>query len=213
MNAAEAYTRELSKPDYAPLDYDEERKLLHAFFQGDEDARDKLIKSNLRFVSKVARAFGAPDDREECMDLIQEGNFGLIYALPRYKMTNTCRLCSYAFHWIRFFIRSTVTCGEYKHTVLLPDYPNLAVEADTTSTIARDDLERFLRKHMTAKEVYVLIEKYYLVEGRKPKNLEEIAVELRCTSMNVGFIRKSAIQKLQKVKEEFEAFSLGLDYG
>ena len=64
-----------------------------------EQARQKLIEANLRLVITVARKYQGPD--VDMMDLIQEGNLGLIHAVEKFDYTRGYRFSTYAFWWIR----------------------------------------------------------------------------------------------------------------
>jgi RNA polymerase primary sigma factor len=77
----------------------EERELVRRKGLGDESARRRLIESNLRLVVAVARGYakgGAP-----LLDLIQEGNVGLIRAVEKFDGSRGTRLSTYAMWWIR----------------------------------------------------------------------------------------------------------------
>lgn len=81
------------------LSPDEEVELAKRIKEGDEIARDKLIKGNLRFVISVAKQFsqsGLP-----LTDLINEGNIGLIKAAEKFDETKGFKFISYAVWWIR----------------------------------------------------------------------------------------------------------------
>jgi len=212
LNAAELYTRELAKHIYDPLPYNIEREHLVKYQEThDESIRNVLVRTNLRFVVSVVKGFGVAGERVEAMDLIQEGNYGLIYSVPRYKIVNNCRLCSYSLHWIKFFARALVQTKDFHNTTAVDevefrDNPDLVSESVLAET-AQKDLEQFLRQYMEPKEAYVLIQNFCTFDGaKKPKNLEEVAIELRCTAMNVLWLRKTGLEKLQKHRDEFEEF-------
>jgi len=74
--------------------------------QGDIEAAQKLVLSNLRFVVRIARGYsgyGLP-----LADLIQEGNIGLMKAIKRFDSAHKVRLVSFAVHWIRAEIHEFV---------------------------------------------------------------------------------------------------------
>jgi RNA polymerase primary sigma factor len=77
----------------------EERGLALQVEDGDEDARLRMIESNLRLVVKIAKRYvnrGLP-----LLDLIEEGNLGLIRAVERFRAAKECRFSTYATWWIR----------------------------------------------------------------------------------------------------------------
>jgi len=87
---------------YPLLERKEEVELARLSGEGNKDALQKLIKANLRLVVKIARSYLAPDI--QFMDLIQEGNMGLMHAAEKFDYTKNVRFCTYAGWWIRQFI-------------------------------------------------------------------------------------------------------------
>jgi RNA polymerase primary sigma factor len=83
----------------ALLTAEEERELSSRVFKGDEEARRRLIEANLRLVVKIARGFVTPD--MPLLDLIQEGNVGLIKAAEKFDGTRNVRFSTYASWWIK----------------------------------------------------------------------------------------------------------------
>ncbi len=76
-----------------------EKELAQRIETGDKAARNKMIESNLRLVVKIAKRYinrGLP-----FLDLIEEGNLGLIKAVERFSLTKECRFSTYATWWIR----------------------------------------------------------------------------------------------------------------
>ena len=81
------------------LDEEEEKELGRRSAQGDETARKRLAEGNLRLVVSLARHFtgrGVP-----LLDLIQEGNMGLMHAAEKYDYQKENRFSTYAAWWIR----------------------------------------------------------------------------------------------------------------
>ena len=92
---------------YPVLSREEENKLaLQYRDRMDEQAGQILITSNLRFVIKVA--LGYRNYGVKLMDLIQEGNIGLMKAVERYDPDKGYRLISYAIWWIRAYIQNYI---------------------------------------------------------------------------------------------------------
>jgi RNA polymerase primary sigma factor len=91
------YLQEISV--YPLIDREEEARLARLIRKGDEEALNKLVRSNLRFVVSVAKKYqnqGVP-----LSDLINEGNLGLIRAAHKFDETKGIKFISYAVWWIR----------------------------------------------------------------------------------------------------------------
>jgi RNA polymerase primary sigma factor len=81
------------------LTFKEELELAERIQQGEKACWRRLVESNLRLVVKIARAYVNPD--LPLMDLIQEGNLGLIHAAERYDPARKVRFSTYANWWIK----------------------------------------------------------------------------------------------------------------
>ena len=91
------YLKEISQ--YPLIDRAEEARLAKLIRKGEEEALNKLVRSNLRFVVSVAKKYqnqGVP-----LSDLINEGNLGLIRAAHKFDETKGIKFISYAVWWIR----------------------------------------------------------------------------------------------------------------
>lgn len=81
------------------LTFEEELELSRKIQRGDELAKQKLIEANLRLVVKIARAYMTGD--VSLLDLVQEGNLGLIKAASKYDHRKNVRFSTYAAWWIK----------------------------------------------------------------------------------------------------------------
>ena len=81
------------------LTAEEEKDLSRRILQGDKAARENLINSNLRLVVKIARGYLTHD--MDLLDLIQEGNLGLIKAAEKFDFRKNVRFSTYASFWIK----------------------------------------------------------------------------------------------------------------
>ena len=94
----------------------EEKKYARRIRKGDEAARHRMIESNLRLVVKIARRYinrGLP-----LLDLIEEGNLGLIHAVKKFDPERGFRFSTYATWWIRQTIERAIM--NQSRTVRLP---------------------------------------------------------------------------------------------
>jgi RNA polymerase primary sigma factor len=108
------YLREIGQVKL--LTREEEVALARRVQQGDAAAREHMIKANLRLVVKIARDYegqGLP-----LLDLISEGNIGLMKAVERYDLTRGVKLSSYAAYWIKQGIRRAL--ANLSKTIRLP---------------------------------------------------------------------------------------------
>lgn len=97
MNILETYLRDISRYPQ-PITQEQELTLALRARQGDTEAREQLIHAHLRMVVNIARQYQRPG--VEMLDLIQEGNIGLITAVDKFDPTQGHRLTTLAFYWI-----------------------------------------------------------------------------------------------------------------
>jgi RNA polymerase sigma factor (sigma-70 family) len=99
------YLREVG--NYPLLNAKEEIELADKVKAGDAEARSRLILCNLRLVVNVAKRY--QNQGVGLMDLIEEGNLGLIKGVERFDPSRKCRFSTYATWWIRQLINRAVT--------------------------------------------------------------------------------------------------------
>ena len=109
-----AYLEEISR--FKLLEFEEELDLSRRIEKGDKDALNALINANLRLVVKIAKAYVSAE--MGLMDLIQEGNLGLIKAAEKYDYRKEVRFSTYASWWIKQSITRSIT--NKKRAIRLP---------------------------------------------------------------------------------------------
>lgn len=84
------------------LEREEERLLFERYLAGDRRAGNRLVECNLRLVAKIAGKFSR--SRTPFLDLVQEGNIGLMHALRKFDPGFGTRFSTYASYWIRAYM-------------------------------------------------------------------------------------------------------------
>lgn len=110
------YLREIGR--FELLSADEEQQLARDMAAGQLRARERMIVSNLRLVVKVAQEYA--DVGLPLIDLIQEGNIGLMEAIERFDPERGYRLSTYAAWWIRRSILAALS--QHARMIRIPDY-------------------------------------------------------------------------------------------
>ena len=103
---------------YDPIKKEEEEDVVRKAQEGDEDARDRLVTSNLRLVAKVAMKYSKSGTNY--IDLIQEGTIGLIKAIDKYDFDKGHSFSSYAVWWIKRDIINSI--ANRINTIKIPNY-------------------------------------------------------------------------------------------
>ncbi len=148
-HSLERYLSEISQIPL--LNPEEEVHLTRSVHEGNRDALNKLVQANLRFVVKVAKEYqnqGLP-----LVDLIHEGNLGLIKAANRFDETRGFRFISYAVWWIRQSIMQAL--AEHARIVRLP--LNRVGVINKVNVVTRELSQQFDREP-TAEEISQALE-------------------------------------------------------
>ena len=162
--AFKLYLREIGQ--VALLTPDEEIALAVRIQKGDEEARDQMIKANLRLVVKIAHDYeglGLP-----LLDLINEGNIGLMKAVERFDPTKGSKLSTYSAWWIKQAIKRSL--ANQSKTIRLPVH-------------LVDKISKLKRTALKLQEAL----------GREPTD-EELGEEMEMDALKVARLRRAAIR-------------------
>ena len=165
-SSATAYTLYLREIGQTSLITPAEEVVLAKRIQkGDEAARENMIKANLRLVVKIAREY--EDYGVPLLDLINEGNIGLMKAVERFDPTKGAKLSTYAAWWIKQAIRRALS--NQSKTIRLPVHVG-------------DKLLHIRRAATRLEEEF----------GREP-TLEELAAEVDMAPTRLAALRTAAV--------------------
>lgn len=140
----ETYLREINET--ALLTADEEKELSRRISEGDNEARDRMVRANLRLVVNIARSYtgkGLP-----LPDLIEEGNLGVLRAVEGFDPDMNTRFSTYASYWIKQSIKRALINSA--KTIRIPAY---MVELLTKWRRATAQLQDKLNRTPTPEEV------------------------------------------------------------
>ena len=112
----ETYLREINET--ALLNSDEEKDLAHRIENGDNEARDQMVRANLRLVVNIARSYTGKG--LSLQDLIEEGNLGLLRAVEGFDPSMNTRFSTYASYWIKQSIKRALV--NTAKTIRIPAY-------------------------------------------------------------------------------------------
>jgi len=154
--AERLYMRDLRRLPLLTLE--EEKVCARAIVDKDPAARRKMIEANLRLVVKIARKY--VNQGLSLLDLIEEGNLGLIRAVEKFDLAKECRFSTYATWWIKQSVERSI--ANHSRTIRLPVHVSSRVN-----------------------KISKVIDAYVEKEGREP-TIEEIAYE---TGFRLEFVK------------------------
>ncbi|OGF89124.1 RNA polymerase sigma factor RpoD [Candidatus Giovannonibacteria bacterium RIFCSPLOWO2_02_FULL_43_11b] len=115
-DSVQMYLREIGK--ISLISADEEKELARKIEKGDQEAKNKLAKANLRLVVSIAKKYVGRSPNLTLLDLIQEGNLGLFRAVEKFDWRKGFKFSTYATWWIRQAI--TRALADQARTIRIP---------------------------------------------------------------------------------------------
>ena len=148
LDGVKAYLKSIG--NHPRLNFEEEKELSKKSLAGDRDAQTRLVECNLKLVVPIAKRYhgcGLP-----LLDLIQEGNLGLIKAAEKYDGSKGFRFSTYATYWIRQSISRAL--GDQSRTIRIP--ANMVellskvkkASAALTQTLRRDPTDEEIAEYL-----------------------------------------------------------------
>ncbi len=157
------------------LTHKEEKELIQQAQAGDRKVRKKVIQANLRLVIKIARRYfylGIP-----FLDLIEEGNIGLMKALKKYQAKRKCRFATYASWWIKQTIIRAI--ANQSRLIRIPVYQNEELARYKKTS---EELSQELVRYPTIREIAAGME----LSLNKTRELRELSMGMLSLDKFVG---------------------------
>lgn len=203
-----------------PLSKEDEEKYLRLAKTGDKQAKDILVKHNMRLVAHVVKKYAGAAEND---DLISVGSIGLIKAINTYEFGHGTTLASYTARCIENEILMLIRANKkHKNTLSLSDPVGVDKEGNELTlmdllfekedcvfdkverSLVQEKFIRLLKENLTDREYTVLCLRYGL-KGGVPLPQREVAKMLRISRSYISRIEKRAVEKLRTLlrKEDF----------
>jgi len=226
----ERYTKRIK--DYQLLTPEEELRLAYLYKKGDIDAGKNIITSNLRFVVKISKSYFHLGYGP--LEIVQEGNMGLVKALTRYDPDRGVRFICYAIWWIKAYIKNFIHKSYQIHTGRLTHAKGLISldcgigsdsdseeklidrilynDPDQEDTYASKERQIYLLDLLgsdppilTDREIFIIKERFF---SEPPATLKDIAIKIGVTRERVRQIEARSLQRMKNAIEKEQAIML-----
>ncbi len=174
-DAVQLYLKEIGKTPL--LTKDEEREYAKRSEKGDEEARQKIIKANLRLVVSIAKRYVNRSPNLSILDLIQEGNIGLSKAVEKFDYRKGFKFSTYATWWIRQAV--TRALADQSRSIRIPVH---MVETISKYAQTRRQLIQELGRDPLAVEIAAEMG----IDVEKVEHIQEISQEVLSIEQPVG---------------------------
>ena len=195
-----------------PLPPEEEARCLRLAREGDKEAKDKLIRHNMRLVAHIVKKYSGAAETD---DLISVGSIGLIKAINTYREGRGTQLATYTARCIENEILMLIRSNKkHRNTVYLSDPVGVEKEGNeltlmdllfekedgvfktVESNMVKERFMRVLEEALTEREYIVLCLRYGL-KGGAPMPQREVAAFLKISRSYISRIEKRAVEKVR----------------
>lgn len=195
-----------------PLPPEEEARCLRLAREGDKEAKDKLIRHNMRLVAHIVKKYSGAAETD---DLISVGSIGLIKAINTYREGRGTQLATYTARCIENEILMLIRSNKkHRNTVYLSDPVGVDKEGNeltlmdllfekedgvfktVESNMVKERFMRVLEEALTDREYTVLCLRYGL-KGGAPMPQREVAAFLKISRSYISRIEKRAVEKVR----------------
>jgi RNA polymerase primary sigma factor len=188
------YLREIGQTQL--LSSDDEQELARRIQEDHDDAaRNLMLQANLRLVVNIAKKYAPSNDPEMLMDLIQEGNLGLMRAVDRFQPGRNTRFSTYGVYWIK---QAILRALKSRRMVRLPEN---VVDRVLEMQRARQRLYQLLGRPATTVEIAQEMN----ASLDEMKRLELAATEVVSLDRAVRGVDENESTQLGELLEDFDA--------
>lgn len=209
----ETYLREINET--ALLSADEEKELAYRIGAGDGEARDRMVRANLRLVVNIARGYTGKG--LALQDLIEEGNLGLLRAVEGFDPSMNTRFSTYASYWIKQSIKRALV--NTAKTIRIPAYMvELLAKWRRATNKLQDDLGRAPTHEEVAKFLGLpkkklnIIKKAIRVYNSTPQteqgdsgwSIDEMLMDSRARTPDTEMVENDDLKQVMKLLDQMD---------
>jgi len=213
LDAVQMYLKEIG--EIPLINANREKELARRIEKGDEEAKNILIRANLRLVVSIAKKYIGRTPYLSILDLIQEGNFGLFKAAEKFDWRRGYKFSTYATWWIRQSITRAI--ADQSHTIRIPVHmvETISKYKQVVKRLAQD-LERTPLAEEIAAEMNLEVEKIHQIQkidqrtisfetpvgDEEDSTLEEFIKEERILSPDQESARKLLADQIEEILKD-----------
>lgn len=209
----ETYLREINETPL--LSANQEKELAYRIEDGDAEARDQMVRANLRLVVNIARGYTGKG--LGLQDLIEEGNLGLLRAVEGFDPSMNTRFSTYASYWIKQSIKRALV--NTAKTIRIPAYMvELLAKWRRATSKLQDELDRVPTHEEIAKELGLpkkklnIIKKAIRVYNSAPQtdapetgwSIDEMLMDARSKSPDLEMVETDDLSHVMTLLEKMD---------